>query len=55
MIGITVYTAIDLLLSIRSVSCFYVHNRIGGIVVSVIASSIAERGFEPRSGQAENL
>ena len=27
------------------------HNRIGGVMVSVLASSEIDRGFEPRSGQ----
>ena len=29
-------------------------NRIGGIMVSVIASSAVDRGFEPRSGQTKD-
>jgi hypothetical protein len=29
-------------------------NRIGGIMVSVLASSVADQGFEPRSGQAKD-
>ena len=29
-------------------------NRIGGVMVSVIASSAVDRGFEPRSGQTKN-
>jgi hypothetical protein len=27
------------------------HNRIGGVIVSVLASSVVDRGFKPRSGQ----
>jgi hypothetical protein len=30
------------------------HNRIGGAKVSVFASSVIDRGFEPRSGQAKD-
>ena len=30
------------------------HNRIGGVMVSVIASSMVDRGFEPRSGQTKD-
>ena len=26
-------------------------NRIGGVMISVLASSVVDRGFEPRSGQ----
>ena len=29
------------------------HNRTGGVKVSVLASSAVDRGFEPRSGQTE--
>ena len=29
------------------------HNRIGGVMVSVLASSAVTRGFEPRSGQTK--
>ena len=29
-------------------------NRIGGVVVSVLASSVVDCGFEPRSGQIKN-
>jgi hypothetical protein len=29
-------------------------NRIGGVMVSVLASSAADRGFEPRSGQTND-
>ena len=29
-------------------------NRIGGILVSVLASSVVDRGFEPRSGQIKD-
>ena len=30
-------------------------NRIGGVVVSVLASGAVDRGFEPRSGQTKDL
>ena len=33
--------------------CIY-HNRIGGVMVSVIDSSAVYRGFEPRSGQTKD-
>ena len=29
-------------------------NRIGGVMVSVLASSAVDRGFEPQSGQTKN-
>ena len=29
-------------------------NRIGGVMVSMLAMSAVDRGFEPRSGQAKN-
>ena len=29
-------------------------NRIGGVMVSVLASSAVDRGFEPRSGQTKD-
>ena len=29
----------------------YIFNRIGGVMVSVLAWSVVDRGFEPRSGQ----
>ena len=29
-------------------------HRIGGVMVSVLASSTADRGFEPRSGQTKD-
>ena len=32
---------------------FYV-NCIGGVMVSVLASSVVDRGFEPRSGQTKD-
>jgi hypothetical protein len=32
----------------------YVENRIGGVMVSVFASSVVDRGFEPRSGQTKD-
>jgi hypothetical protein len=31
-----------------------IHNRIGGVMVSVLASSVIDRGFEPRSGQTKD-
>ena len=30
------------------------HNRIGGIIVSMLTSSAVDRGFEPRSGQTKD-
>ena len=32
----------------------YLLNRIGGVIVSVLASSVVDREFEPRSGQIKN-
>jgi hypothetical protein len=29
-------------------------NRIGSVMVSLLASSVVDRGFEPRSGQAKD-
>jgi hypothetical protein len=31
-----------------------IHNRIGGVMVSVLASSVVDRGFEHRSGQTKD-
>ena len=31
-----------------------IYDRIGGVVVSVVASSAVDRGFEPRSGQTKD-
>ena len=32
----------------------HAYNHIGGIIVSVLASSAIDRGFEPRSGQTKD-
>ena len=32
----------------------YIFNRIGGVMVSVLASNVVDRGFEPRSGQTKD-
>jgi len=29
-------------------------NRIGGVIISILASSAVDRGFEPRSGQTKD-
>ena len=34
---------------------FIVHNRIGGVMVSVLNSSAVAREFEPRSGQIKTI
>jgi hypothetical protein len=34
---------------------FFFQNRIGGVMVSVLASSAVDRGFEPQSGQTKDL
>jgi hypothetical protein len=31
-----------------------VYNRIGGVIVSVLATSVIDRGFEPWSGQTKD-
>jgi len=31
------------------------HNRIGGVMISMLASSLLDRGFEPRLGQTKWL
>ena len=31
-----------------------ISNRIGGVMVSVLALSVVDRGFEPRSGQTKD-
>ena len=33
----------------------YNTNRIGGVIVSVLASSAVDRGFEPRSGHTKSM
>jgi hypothetical protein len=35
-------------------SALYSLNRIGGVMVSVLASSAIDRGFEPRSGKTKD-
>ena len=35
-------------------SCYTICDRIGGVMVSVFASSVVDRGFEPRSGQTND-
>jgi len=32
----------------------FIYNRIGGVIVSVLASSEVDRGFEPQSGQTKD-
>jgi len=32
----------------------FVANRIGGVMVAVLASSAVDRGYEPRSGQTKD-
>ena len=47
---------------VTTISYLYIHiqrsyselNRIGGVMISVLASSAVERGFEPRSGQTKD-
>jgi len=29
-------------------------NRVGGVIISVVASSVVDRGFEPRSGETKD-
>jgi hypothetical protein len=38
-------------------ACVKIHasNRIGGVMVSVLASSVVDRGLEPRSGQPKTM
>ena len=31
-----------------------INDRIGGVMISVLASSAVDRGFEPRSGQTKD-
>jgi hypothetical protein len=40
--------------NIRDVEPPSLLNRIGGVMVSVLASSTVDRGFEPRSGQTKD-
>ena len=40
---------------ISVITCFtIIGNRIGGVMVSVLVSSVVDRGFEPRSGQTKD-
>jgi hypothetical protein len=41
-------------LFIRVLLFFFLFNRIGGILFSVLASSMIDRGFESRSGQTKD-
>ena len=43
---------ITLCLNVRNIRKYY--HRIGGVMVSVFASSAVDRGFEPRSGQPKD-
>jgi len=35
-------------------SCYTICDRIGGVMVSVLVSSVIDRGFEHRSGQTKD-
>ena len=37
-----------------SLDCPFLNTRIGGVMLSVLASSAVDRGFEARSGQTKN-
>jgi hypothetical protein len=41
-------------LPLKSNGFSLITNRIGGVMVSVLASSVVDRGFEPRSGQTKD-
>ena len=48
------YVFSRLLLWVFGVVCLrFVSNRSGGVMVNVLASSVVDRGFEPRSGQTK--
>ena len=38
---------------VQNIEIFYV-NSIGGVIVSILTSSVVDRGFEPLSGQTKN-
>jgi hypothetical protein len=56
MIGMLLFqptrSQITLCLNVRNIRKYYY--RIGGVMVSVFASSAVDRGFEPRSGQPKD-
>ena len=41
-------------MSFRWILSYSLQNRIGGVMVNVLASSAVDRGFEPRSGQTKD-
>ena len=38
----------------KKTKCSYYSDPLGGVVFSILASIVADRGFEPRSGQAKD-
>ena len=62
---VSIYCQFALSVQIYSLHCQYIYilstyifntycNRIGGVMVSVLASRVVGRGFEPRSGQTKD-
>jgi hypothetical protein len=49
------YLIYFLSVELDSLPCSFISNRIGGVMVSVFASSAVDRGFEPRSGQSNSI
>ena len=47
-------TRVSLLTDLATISVFMFVNRIGGVMVSVLALSVVGRGFKPRSGQTKD-
>jgi hypothetical protein len=44
----------NMTITLRLPHVYEIKNRIGGVMVSVLASSAVDRGFEPRSDQTED-
>ena len=42
-------------MNMNEIALFYLFsNRIGGVMVSLLASSVVDRGYEPRSGRTKD-
>ena len=55
MIWLHIYNLICIIFPIISQTWRRVQNRIGGVMVSVLASNVVDHGFKPRSGQTNHF
>ena len=49
--GPSVFSNVYLLSNPCKVMAHYIYDRIGGVMVNVLATSVVDCGFDPRSGQ----